>query len=161
MSILKRGSLKAALDFNCGLHTVKLVDFGERESYLRVFDNGESKVYKATVWFKLEDDKHAVDKHIFYYDTVAILNPETQKNEPTITEDDAEKLLSIVNNIRKQIDDKALEAITDFTEILEYLKDNKCTFQTFVSETPSQDGSKMWKNFDYNPDTIKISTIKK
>ena len=150
-------SMENTRDFNAGLHTVTLLSFGETEPRQIAKDNGDVVDIKGTIWLKMLDDKGAVDKHSFFYNT------ETRTTADgtvvvVMTEQDSDNFMRMKNNILKQIekDHPDVAEQTTVAGFFQQLKTQRAKFQTIVTEVPNAEGTRMWKNFSYNPEEIAL-----
>ena len=117
-------------ELNTGINTVTLKAFGEQESRLTA-DGNLLKGYLFLKW----DNGTAESIHRIYCDTN--------------NEQDCEILGSYIKAIQEQ-----MEFVGTIPETLTKLRDEKLKIEVLVTEKASQDGSKIYKNFNYKKTVI-------
>lgn len=117
-------------ELNTGIHTVTLKAFGEQESRL----TAEGNILKGYLFLKW-DNGEAESIHRIYCDTN--------------NEQDCEILGSYIKALQEQIG-----FVGTIPETLTKLREEKLKIEVLITERASEDGSRIYKNFNYKKTVI-------
>lgn len=140
MSLLNK---KCQTNLRSGVHKVKLTSYGEYEGQERTLEDGSVIKTKPYLWWRMEtmDGKQYVT-HKFY----------SVEDDPS-----GQRTLEILTNILTPLQLQTNIVADEWGDFFQALVDTKQEFTTSIVEVPSEDGTRMYTNFNYD---AKLATLR-